>query len=61
MVRVAKLAMSAPSAPGGLDYRVSFTLPSQDPAAGNFFLNARTTSAGVPSFLLGLRTVVAAS
>ncbi len=61
VVRVAKLAMSAQSAPGGTDYRISFTLPGQDPTEGNFFLNARTTSAGVPSFLLGLRTVVGAS
>ena len=59
VVRVAKLATGAQSAPGGTDYRIAFTLPGQDPAKGNFFLNARTTSAGVPSFLLGFRTVVA--
>jgi hypothetical protein len=59
VVRVAKLSTTAQSAPGGIDFRISFTLPGQDPTAGNFFLNARTTSAGVPSFLLGLRTVVA--
>ncbi len=59
VMRMAKVATTASSAPGGLDVRISFTLPGQDPTKGNFFLNARTTSAGDPSFLLGLRTVVA--
>lgn len=59
VVRVAKLAKTVQSAPGGIDFRLGFTLPGQDATKGNFFLNARTTSAGDPTFLLGLRTVVA--
>jgi hypothetical protein len=59
VIRVAKLATTTQTAPGGTDYRIAFSLPGQDPTVENFFLDARTTSAGVPSFLLGLRTVVA--
>ena len=59
VVRVAKLATKVQSAPGGIDFRIGFTLPGQDPTTGNFFLNARADSSGAPSFLLGLRTVVA--
>lgn len=58
VVRVAKLATTVQSAPNGIDFRIAFTLPGQDPTKGNFFLNARTAS-GTPSFLLGFRTVVA--
>lgn len=57
VIRVTKLATTVASAPNGIDFRISFTLPGQDPAKGNFFLNART-SGGTPSYLLGLRTVV---
>ena len=59
VVRVVKLATKAQTAPGGTDYRVAFTLPGQDPAAESFFMNAHTDPQGAPSFLLGLRTVVA--
>lgn len=58
VIRVAKLATSVQSAPNGIDFRIGFTLPDQDPTKGNFFLNARFTG-GAPAFLLGLRTVVA--
>ena len=61
VVRVVKLATKAGTAPNGTDYRIAFTLPGQDPKAENFVLNARTDSAGVPTFLLVLRTVVGAS
>lgn len=58
VVRVKKLATAIQSAPNGIDFRVSFTLPGEDPAKENLFLNARYVS-GAPAFLLGKRTVVA--
>ena len=57
--RVAKLAMTAGTAPGGLDYKIQFVVPGQNPTKENFILNARTDRAGAPSYLLALRTVVA--
>ena len=60
VIRVAKLGTAAGTAPGGLDFRIGFTLPGQEPTDGNFFLNARTDRSGAASFLLGLRTVVEA-
>lgn len=60
VVRVKKLATAIQSAPNGIDFRISFTLPGQDPSAENLFLNARFVS-GAPAFLLGKRTVVGAA
>ena len=57
--RVAKLATTAGTAPGGLDYKIQFVIPGQDPAKENFIVNARTDRAGAPTFLLALRTVLA--
>jgi hypothetical protein len=53
VLRVVKLATSVGTAPNGIDFRVNFALPGQDPAVENFFLNARADRAGTQKFLLG--------
>lgn len=57
--RVAKLATTAGTAPGGLDYKIQFAVPGQDATKENFILNARTDRAGAPSYILVLKTVLA--
>jgi len=58
VLRVAKLATAPQSAPGGLDFRVQFLVGAQDPAAENFFLNARVDRSGTATYLLGLKTLL---
>jgi hypothetical protein len=50
VLRVVKLSKAIQSAPEGIDFRVNFTLPNQDGAADNFFLNARLDADGTTHF-----------
>ena len=53
VLRVTKLSTAIQSAPNGIDFRVNFALPGQDPTVENFFLNGRIDSDGSRHFLVG--------
>jgi hypothetical protein len=53
VLRVKKLSTTVGSAPNGIDFRVNFALPGQDPTVENFFLNARIDSDGSQHFFAG--------